>query len=336
MPKKSKYPKLRVHVKKGNGSQIWRSWWYDMRGTGKPDVSLGTDYAEAVRRWDEIHNERPRVAGTLEEAFREWEKDPELQQKSAETRIDYAKCLRQLRPVFGSALWSDVTLPVLVQYLKKRSAKERGRHEMRCLSVVWNWSRLHGYTDLPYPAHGMQRSKWMGQSGARQVEVTDEVFEAIHKHADQTLRDAMDIATATGLRVTDVLGLRLSDVRGDWLQVQANKGGKVAKFDIRESAVLAPIIARRKAMRHPEHLFMLAAEHRKPVTYRMLNDRFVKARAAAAKEVPECASMLLRYMRKRAAQLTEDVDAASKLLQHSSKATTRRHYVQAEKVKPAR
>jgi integrase len=335
MPKKSKHPKLRVHVKRGRAGQIWTSYWYDMRGTGKPDVSLGTDRAEALRRWDELYNERPRLAGTLEEAFRAWETEALPHKKSPETRSDYTKSLRQLRPFFGPAQWADVSLPTLVQYLRKRTAKERGRHEMRCLSVIWNWARINGYTVLPYPAHGMERSGWMGQSGTQAVEVSDEAFAAIHKHADQTLKDALDIATATGLRVTDVLGLRLSDVRGDWLQVQASKGGKVAKFDLRESVVLPAIITRRKAVKTAEHLFLLAAG-RKPITYRMLRDRFVAARAAAAKECPECKTLQLRYMRKRAAQLSDDADDASKLLQHSSKSTTRRHYLVGEKLKPVR
>lgn len=335
MPKQSKYQRFRTHTKKGKGGQRWVSYWYDNRGTGKPDVPLGTDYAEALKRWDEIHNERPRLAGTLEEAFRAWELEALPLKKSAHTRRDYTLCLRAMRPVFGPALWSDITLPTLVQYLKKRTAKERGRHELRCLSVIWNWSRVNGYTTQPHPAAGMERSGWMGSSNARAVEVSDDAFHALYKHADATLRDALDIATATGLRVTDVLGLRLSDVRGDWLHVQASKSGKVARFDLRESAILPAIIERRKANKKPEHLFLLASG-KKPVTYRMLNDRFVKARAEGAKEVPECAEVLLSYMRKRAAQLTESDDAAAELLQHSSKSTTKRHYRVGSTLKPAR
>ncbi len=42
-----------------------------------------------------------------------------------------------------------------------------------------------------------------------QVEVSDAAFAALHRHADQCLRDVLDIASACGLRVTDVLGLPL-------------------------------------------------------------------------------------------------------------------------------
>lgn len=335
MPKKSKYPKLRTHTKKGKGGQRWVSFWYDMRGTGQPDVPLGSDYAQALKRWDELHNQRARVAGTLEEAFREWETKALPGYANAETRKGYEKSLRALRPVFGQAAWGDVTLPTLKAYLTKRTAKTRGKHEVRLLSIIWNWARLEGLTDLPYPAHGMQRSRWMGENAARQVEVSDEVFDAIYRHGDQLLRDAMDIATATGLRVADVLGLRLSDVRGDWLHVTASKTGKKVQFDLSASAVLPAIIERRKADRKPQHLFLLAAGV-KVVSYRMLNDRFVKARAEAAKTVPEAAGVYLRDMRKRAAQTAASLAEAATLLQHDDASLTRKHYRQGEKVRPVR
>lgn len=336
MPKISKHPKLRVSVKRGKAGQVWQSWWYDMRGTGKPDVPLGNDYEEALRRWAEIHLNGPRIAGTLEEAFKDWESDDEdglpAERLKPHTRLGYAKCLRALRPVLGPARWEDVTLPVLAQYVKLRSAKARARQEMQLLSVIWGWARLRGLTMLPYPAIGMQRSAWKGLAKARTVEVSDAAFDALHRHADQTLRDALDIMTATGLRIEDTLRLPLSDS----LTLIAGKTGKGAEFDLALSAVLPPIIERRKAMRGPEHLFLLAAG-RKPVTYRMLADRFTKARAAAALEAPECAGLVLRDMRKRAANLAPTLAAASELLQHSSQATTRKHYRSTvEKLKPTR
>lgn len=335
MPKRSKYPKLRTHVKRGKAGQIWTSWWYDMRGTGQPDVSLGTDYAEALRQWDELHNQRPRIAGTLEEAFRDWETRALPSYENRNTREGYEKNLRRLRPVFGQASWETVTLPDLVQYLKARTAKTRGKHELRLLSVIWTWARMEGLTTVPYPAHGMKRTGWMGASNARKVEVTDTAFDAVYKHADQLVRDAMDIATATGLRVTDVLQLRLSDVRGGRLVVDASKTGKRIEFDLSASTVLPALIERRKANRKPQHLFLLAAGV-KVVTYRALSARFAKAREEAKKETPEAAGLYLRDMRKRAAQLATDLAGAADLLQHDDKALTRKHYRPGQTVKPVR
>lgn len=340
MPKVSKHPKLRVSVKRGKAGQVWTSYWFDMRGTGKPDIPLGNDRDDALRRWAEIHFDAPRVAGTLEEAFRAWETDKEdgllAERLKKHTRIGYEKCLRALRPVFGSAMWGEVTLPVLADYVKARTAKARARQEMQLTSVIWGYARLRGFTTLPYPAIGMQRSRWKGLSGVRQVDVSDAIFDAIYLHADRTLRDALDVMTATGLRIEDVIRLPLSEGLEAKLAVEAGKTGKSADFDLAMSRVLPPLIERRKAMKGPEHLFLLAAGKR-PVTYRMLEGRFSKARAAAAKDVPECADVILRDMRKRASQLAGSLAEASALLQHSSLSVTKRHYRGAsEKLRPVR
>ena len=134
---------------------------------------------------------------------------PDGTARSAETISGYRKCLRAIRGPFGGARWEEVTMPVLRQYVQARSAKGRARQEMQLLSVIWGWARLEGMTALPWPAAGMQRSGWKGKQGLRQVEVSDAAFAALHRHADQCLRDALDIASACGLRVTDVLGLPL-------------------------------------------------------------------------------------------------------------------------------
>ena len=143
-----------------------------------------------------------------------------------------------------------------------------------------------------------------------------------------------ELATATGLRVGDVLALRISDVRDGELVSTAHKTGKRGDFDLSASAVLRRIIERRKTIKAP-HLFLLTAGA-KPVTYRMLAARFQAARAAAAKECPEAAALILRDMRRRAAQLAPSLSAASELLQHSSLSVTSRHYRSGDKLRPVR
>ena len=54
MPKASEFPRLRSSKKTGKGGATWTSWWYDMRGLGRPDVPLGTDRAAALEMWAHI------------------------------------------------------------------------------------------------------------------------------------------------------------------------------------------------------------------------------------------------------------------------------------------
>jgi integrase len=320
MPKKTKYPGLRVHCRRGKAGQIWRAWYLDCR-PGK-DIPLGPDYAEAVRKWHE-HKDGRSIAG-IGAALNRWERE-ELPQKNKVTRIGYEKSLKELKRVFGGASWDGITMGTLKGYLRKRTAKTQGNREMALFSVIWRWAQTEDLTTLNWPAAGLSKSRWKNPEKARGVEVSDEDFAALYEAADPLLRDYLQLATATGLRVTDLVALRLSDVRGSALVVTANKTGKPLEIDLTGSVAL-DVIERRKAVKVP-HVFLLAHGN-KPVTWRMVRDRFNKARKLAGVE-----HLVLRDLRKRAASLSEDPQA---LLQHSNASVTKKHYLGRAKVKAAR
>jgi hypothetical protein len=236
---------------------------YDMRGTGKPDIGLGADYSHAIKKWDEIHNRKPRIAGTPLEAFEAWETEVLPGYENAETRKGYAKHLRQLKPAFGKATWEGVEVADLKRYLKRRTAKTQANRELAVLSIIWNWARVEGYTDTPWPAAGMERSRWKNKERAREFEVTDALFAAVYEEADEVLKDAMDISTATGYRVTDT---RLVPMPTDGvLRNAAHTTGKRAQFEIAQSPVLTAIVARRQAIR-ANHVMLLSTPTGRPVT----------------------------------------------------------------------
>jgi hypothetical protein len=338
MPRKSKYPRLRTHTRKGKGGQVWTSWWFDMRPDGKPDISLGTDYEQALKLWDELANQKPRIIGTIQEAFDAWEKEVLPEYKSLETRKGYTQNLRHLRPVFNTATWDAVDFPTLKGYLKKRTAKVQGNREMALFSIIWRWAYGEGYTTLPWPAAGMERSKWKNKEEARTFEVSDALFAAVYSQASPMLRAAMDIATATGLRLTDVRTV-LVPTNG-LLHVKASKTGKAATFEVALSPVLQTTVAGRNQIA-ANHLMLLSTPSGRPVSARMLREAFETARESAAEAHPELADdlrkMYLRDMRKRAADLAGDLKEASELLQHSSTKVTADHYrTKPTKVRPVR
>ena len=322
--KKSKYPRLRSHTRKGKSGQVWTWWTYDMRPEGGTEISLGSDYAIALEKWHKLYHHIPMTRGTVQEAIDKWREDclPKYKDK---TRDDYARQLARVEAVFGPAAWHEVTLPALRQYLDKRSAKTQGNREMSVLSIVWGKARMWGMTSLPWPAQGVKG--WKNEEQARDFEVTDALFDAVYSRADRVLRDAMDIATATGMRITDVRTVAMpADGR---IRLSANKTGKAAYFVVSESPVLADLVKRREAMK-ASATTLLVSDRGLPVSYRRLRDRFEEAREEAAKAFPKLADgirgMILRDMRKRAADLAEDAGHASRLLQHSSESVTRKHY----------
>lgn len=338
MPKKSTHPRLRTHVRRGAKGQVWTSWSYDGRPDGVPDVSLGNDYAEALKRWDELHNRKPRIAGTILEAMEQWEREALIGYTNSETRKSYRRQLKNLKPVFGPATWDQVGMPDLKRYLKKRTAKIQGNRELAVLSIIWNYARGEGFTKLPWPAAGMERSKWKNKEQARTLEVTDALFSAVYEKATPALRDAMDLASATGLRLTDCRSVQMPP--GDTLRVRASKTGKSAEFSLDDSTVLRELCERRRKITAP-HLMLLTTSTGKSVSARMLRDWWDEAREKAAIAHPEMAdeirAMYLRDMRKRAADLAGDDAEASKLLQHSSVALTKKHYrTRPTKLRPVR
>lgn len=336
------YPRLRSHSRKRKSGKVATYYFYDMRPEGKPDVPLGTDHAKALEKWDEIHNRAPRIKGTLQEAFERWREEV-LPTYRASTRRDYTQLLDTIEKVFGPATWDGIELLTLRDYLKKRSAKTRGNREMSMLSIVWNWARLEGLTKLPFPAAGLGRSRWKNKEKARTFEVTDELFDAVYGDADQVLRDCMDLASATGMRLTDCRTILLP--KGDLLRLDASKTGKAADFDISLSQVLPELLARRRAVKTTT-LMLLVTPTGRPVSAGMLRDRWdlarlragIRAKIANDDELADqIAAMWLRDMRKRAADLAEDEDEASKLLQHSDKRLVRVHYrTKATRLKPVR
>lgn len=333
MPKRSKYPGLRRHSWTTKQGERKTAYYFDRRAHGLPDEALGTDFAQALIRWHELTFNAPRDAGTLKEALDRWELEALPGYKPA-TRRDYGLALKQLRPYFQPARWAEVNMPAMVQYLEARTAKRRANLELSVLSVIWNWSRLKGLTVLPWPAAGMERSKWKNEEHAAEVEWTEPMFAAMYTHAEPFLRDAMDLTSATGWRIRDAIKCQLTDIRGGLLVFKASKTGKRASFDLAESPVLSALVERRRAAKAP-HFFLLTRGNME-VSERMLTDAWARARAKAVKDCPECKGLMLRYVRKYAGQLCGSLQAAQELLQHGNAATTARHYRSGEKLRPAR
>ncbi|RGE46264.1 integrase [Comamonas testosteroni] len=303
-----------------------------MRKEGKSDIRLGTDYEKALQKWDELHNQRPQTIGRLEEAFARWE-ERELPKYSGDTYTGYLKNLRTIRPVFGQMVWDEIELPTLRQYLDLRTAKTQGNREMSLLRLIWGKAKLWGLTRCPWPAEGIRG--WKNPENARVFEVTPELFRAVYAQGDQVLRDGMDTASATGMRLKDVIAVMMP--KNGLLKRIANKTQRAKgaiEFDISQSPVLTRIVQRRELVDTlcPN---LLVLPNGRPVTYRMLSRRWEDARDAAAYRAEvtgdeafgkQIRSMFLRDMRSFAANLAEDIGEASKLLDHANVNVTRKHY----------
>lgn len=321
--KKTKHPRLRAKSYKTVGGRVLTYYVYDMRGTGKKDIRLGTDYATALEQWQKLHLDQPLTIGRLQEAIDKWRDKVLPTYPNTETRKSYTRQLANIESAFGQMAWHEVTLPTMRTYLDLRSAKTQGNRELSVLSIVWGKARLWGMTALPWPAAGVK--DWKNAEQSREFEVTDALFAALYEQADQVLKDCLDIATSTGMRLTDVRTV-LMPTDGK-LRFKAQKTGKWAYFEVAQSPVLTALIERRGNV---DCVMLLTTPTGRQVSKTMLRDRYDIAREKAALANPKLAddlrAMYLRDSRKRAADLADDVESASKLLQHSSVKLTENHY----------
>lgn len=341
MPKVTKYPRLRTKVYRGKSGQAYVYYLYDMRTEGKPDIRLGTDHANAIKKWDELHNQKPKIIGRLQEAFDKWKTIELPKYESPVTRRCYAQNLTHIEPVFGQMIWDDITLPILREYLDRRTAKTQGNRELALLSIIWGKAMLWGMTRCIWPATGVKN--WKNKENARTFEVTDELFDAVYAEADQVLRDCMNIATATGMRITDARTVKMPT--NGIIRHKPSKTGKVIEFEVAESPVLDALVTRRLAMTTCSP-YLLCTPSGQSVSQVMLNNRWEDARDKAALKASKAGNlefektiraMYLRDMRSRAADLAGNIIEAAKLLQHSSQRLTEKHYRnKAEKLTPVR
>ena len=331
MPKKAQHPGLRARIRKGKSGKVWTGYYFCAPGQ-KSEIPLGTNFEYAVKEWDRLRNHIPSIKGSLAEAFERFERDV-LPTKGAANARDYKQHLKMLRLVFDPAGWATVNRPLLQRYLDNRKAKPQGVKEVKLLGYVWEFAKNWGMTQRDNPIRGWR----IGTALVREVEVTDEAFDALYAEADQVVRDVMDLMTATGIRLGDVLKVQITDVRGDVLRVRANKTAKVSEFVIAGSVLERLIADRLKRKKDILHFKLLTTEAGKEVTPATLRKRWDKARARAALKLPEVAMLFLRDMRKRAANLSATDDDAARLLQHSNKAITNTHYrTRGERVRPVR
>jgi len=185
--------------------------------------------------------------------------------------------------------------------------------------------RLHAVATNP--CQGVKGFKETG----RDRYVSDEEFRAVWEQADQTLRDAMDLALLTGQRPADVLKIKREDLRDGALWIVQNKTSARQAIDL--TGELAALVDRINARpRRRLSAWLIQDDNGKPLGTFALRSRFDKARRAAGVDFQ------FRDLRAKAATDTGDLGHSQRLLGHRSRDMTEQ-YVRSrvgERVRPLR
>ncbi|ALS64920.1 tyrosine-type recombinase/integrase [Pandoraea apista] len=344
-------PRMRARVR---GKKTY--YFFDAGGKPRKEISLGTDYVEAVRRWSELEQTKaPTTPGqTFDVAATNYVAEV-LPTKAPRTRSDNVKELGFLREFFAGAPLDDIEPTAIRGYFRWRAQKARqwyedkkrevpadaghvrANREIALFSHIFNYARESGLTSAPNPAAGVKRNSEDG----RDVYVEDDVFAAVYKAADAPTRDAMDLAYLTGQRPADTLKFDERNINGsDELEIQQGKTKK--KLRIAVEGELAALIERIRARKRGYKVVSTALvvnESGQRLTSDALRSRFDKARAAAGIDKDR-----FQFRDLRAKAGTDKTDSAGDIRQaqqqlgHSSVVMTERYVRQrrGDKVKPTR
>jgi integrase len=319
-------------------------YYYDQRPKKPAEVPLGRVYADAVRKWAELEADdhaTPEIV-TLPHVWERYVREV-VPNKGPRTQVDNLNEWKKLQVFFGEppAPLASIKPMHVAQYMDWRTkhgtvALVRANREKALLSHMWNKARKWGYTDAPNPCKGIEGNTETG----RDVYVEDSVLEAVYKHADQPLRDALDLAYLTGQRPADTRSYDDTDIRDGALHIKQGKTNTKRRIEVQGE--LKAVIDRIKARKRGCEVYstrLIVGEDGMPLRRDALRYRFDKARrlAGIAKD-----AFQFRDLRAKAgtdkAESSGDIRQAQKQLGHAS-VTMTEQYVRnrrGDKVTPTR
>ncbi|KFA40018.1 integrase family protein [Xylella fastidiosa] len=328
-------PRFRVRPQKSGVVH----YYYDHGGKPRKETPLGRDYGLAIKRWAELEHAQitPAIAVTFRHVAERYRAEV-IPTKAYNTQRVEHRCLAPLLKFFDDppAPFESIKPVNIRQYLDWRTSKVIANREVSVFSHLWNWARSKGITDLPNPCGGIRRNKATG----RNVYIEDTTYRAVYQAADQTLRDAMDLAYLTGQRVSDVVSMDERHIVNGALEIcQAKTGAKLAITVTGELAVLIKRIFDRKRGMKLRSTRLIVDAKGLELSRTGLRYRFDRARTAAgiAKEVFQFRDLRAKAATDKA-DLAGDIRQAQAQLGHAS-VTMTEHYVRKRrgaKVTPTR
>ncbi|WP_341519893.1 tyrosine-type recombinase/integrase [Pseudomonas sp. G.S.17] len=261
-------------------------YYYDTGGSPRKEIPLGSDYGLAIVEYAKLEKSRTSSSLVQQVLTFAYVANKYMMEvvptKGSATQIDNARELKQLLKFFDDppAPLEAIEPKHVVQYLRQRgkTAPVRANREKALLSAIWNFARSAGYTALANPCAGVKGHKEVG----RDHYIEDEMFALVYGHAEQPLRDALDLFYLTGQRIADTLKMDERDIRDGRLAVQQGKTRAKRRIEITgELRVVIDRILARKDGHRIRTTRLIVMDNGQPMTSSMLRGRFDAAREAA-------------------------------------------------------
>lgn len=296
--------------------------FYFVDSTGKWH-NLGKEFSAAMVAYASLN--ATGTLSTLGQVMDRYQREI-LPRKAARTQKGYLRDLRPLRAVFGRVRPDDVTPPDIYAYMDQRPAVAANR-EKALLSTVYSYAIRWGVAKNN-PCRLVKRNT----EKPRDRYVTDEEFWAVYDRATPIIRAAMMLAALTGLRLGDLLGLRLQD----WdektgLSCVTSKTGKALLIEATPDLVEA-VKAARAVERSVASIYLLAARDGHRYTVSGFSAIWQRLMRKLHKDGVLAERFQFRDLRAKSGSDHPD----GKHLGHASPATTQRYRRRPERVTPAK
>lgn len=258
-----KLPKLR---QKGN------AFYFDAGGKPRRWIKLGSDPVEAMRQYRRLIGKNS-PAGTVGKML-----DDHLRaivgSVKASSLAQYQVYGAHLHRVFGDMAIDGVTQFDVLKYLDV-CPRTSGPGEMSLLNQAYTRAMRTGLVTFN-PCLGARSGR---KRPKRDRLISDAELRAVVVHASPILRVAIDLAYATGLRVSDMIALRW-DQFDDGGIVRAKKNGNRQRFVVTED--LREILDRAKALQGKlASMYVLCGRGRQPIARQTVGDWWRDARTKA-------------------------------------------------------
>jgi integrase len=299
-----------------------------------------SDYGEALRRWAEIEGTDKRQGDTVAEAVHSYlgafAEQVKAGERSAKTLTGYQASSVMLLGVLGDMPLIRVTDQDVRRYRSGRAnadgkpAPIAANRELALLSASYGHAAELGWIAAAVnPCRHVKRN----QERARTRYVTDAEMTRVLASASPTMRAAITISASTGMRMTDLLKLRLSDLTDDGIAIKASKTGKGMVYEWTD--VLRAAVEIAKAAKHGHAVRSLYLFPGREPGRHMTMDGW-ESNWARLREKAGVPDLQWRDWRRKAGSDTTLAHAVE-LLDHSDGRTTKRHYrAGINRVKPVR
>jgi integrase len=191
------------HVCNSGGKQSW--------------FRLSSDYSEALRIWAEREGSTHKKGTTVSHMINRYliEILPSLSPKTVQERTRQAVGLDS---AYGNMPLHSVKPHHIAAYLDRRSAKVAANREITFLSSMYQYAMRWGWCESN-PCTGIRRNA----EKRRTRYITDIELDTLINTASKKMAVIIEIAYLTAMRKSDLLAIRINDIKPDGLYVRPSK-----------------------------------------------------------------------------------------------------------------